>query len=51
MTEPPLHWRAFQAQQRVVTFDDTFVSYVDEGAGEPVILLHGIPTWGFCGMA
>jgi pimeloyl-ACP methyl ester carboxylesterase len=24
-----------------------FLSYVDEGEGEPVVLLHGIPTWGF----
>jgi pimeloyl-ACP methyl ester carboxylesterase len=23
------------------------VHYVDEGAGEPVVLLHGNPTWGF----
>ena len=21
--------------------------YVDEGAGDPVVLLHGNPTWGF----
>ena len=21
--------------------------YVDEGAGDPVLLLHGNPTWGF----
>ena len=21
--------------------------YVDEGAGEPVVLLHGEPTWGY----
>jgi pimeloyl-ACP methyl ester carboxylesterase len=47
MTEPALHWRAFQVLQRVVKFDDYFVSYVDEGTGEPVILLHGIPTWGY----
>jgi pimeloyl-ACP methyl ester carboxylesterase len=47
MTEPAMHWRAFQALQRVVKLDNDFVSYVDEGAGEPVILLHGIPTWGY----
>jgi pimeloyl-ACP methyl ester carboxylesterase len=23
------------------------MSYVDEGAGDPVVLLHGNPTWGF----
>jgi pimeloyl-ACP methyl ester carboxylesterase len=21
--------------------------YIDEGAGDPVLLLHGNPTWGF----
>ncbi|TMJ29040.1 MAG: alpha/beta hydrolase, partial [Alphaproteobacteria bacterium] len=21
--------------------------YVDEGAGDPLVLLHGNPTWGF----
>ena len=21
--------------------------YVDEGAGDPILLLHGNPTWGF----
>ncbi|MGI8962590.1 MAG: alpha/beta fold hydrolase [Bryobacteraceae bacterium] len=24
-----------------------FLSYIDEGHGDPVILVHGIPTWGF----
>ena len=22
--------------------------YVDEGSGDPVVLLHGNPAWGFC---
>jgi pimeloyl-ACP methyl ester carboxylesterase len=29
-----------RARQRVA-------HYVDEGAGDPVLLLHGNPTWGF----
>ena len=42
------------------TFEDTFpfaphfytgngfpMHYVDEGAGEPIVLLHGDPTWGY----
>lgn len=33
--------------QRVADLGDTFVSYVDEGDGEPVVLLHGIPTWSY----
>ncbi|HEX5435553.1 MAG TPA: alpha/beta hydrolase [Gemmatimonadaceae bacterium] len=40
-------WRDFQALQRVTTLGDRFVSYVDQGSGDPVVLLHGIPTWGY----
>jgi pimeloyl-ACP methyl ester carboxylesterase len=40
-------WRNYQAKQRIVELGDRFVSYVDEGEGDPVILLHGIPTWGY----
>lgn len=40
-------WRAFQRRQRLVELGDRFASYIDEGNGEPVVLLHGIPTWGF----
>jgi pimeloyl-ACP methyl ester carboxylesterase len=42
-----MQWRDYQALQRVATLGDRFVSYVDEGQGEPVVLLHGIPTWGY----
>lgn len=42
-----MNWRAFQARQRVTQVGDRFISYIDEGAGDPVVLLHGIPTWGF----
>jgi pimeloyl-ACP methyl ester carboxylesterase len=44
-TEPA--WRAFQRRQKVRELGDRFVSYIDEGTGEPVVLLHGIPTWGY----
>lgn len=40
-------WREFQHDQKVVELEDRFVSYVDRGTGPPVVLLHGIPTWGF----
>ena len=33
--------------QKVAEIGERFVSFVDEGAGEPVILIHGIPTWGY----
>jgi pimeloyl-ACP methyl ester carboxylesterase len=42
-----MHWREYQRNQRVVELADTFISYVEEGEGEPIVLLHGIPTWGF----
>ncbi len=40
-------WKDFQAMQKVAEIGERFVSFVDEGAGEPVILIHGIPTWGY----
>jgi pimeloyl-ACP methyl ester carboxylesterase len=42
-----IDWKQFQAMQKVAEIGERFVSYVDEGAGEPVILIHGIPTWGY----
>ncbi len=42
-----MHWRDFQRQQRVRQIGPRFVSYIDAGQGTPVVLLHGIPTWGF----
>ena len=42
-----MNWRDFQSRQRVAEVGDRFVNYFDEGAGEPVILIHGIPTWGY----
>jgi pimeloyl-ACP methyl ester carboxylesterase len=40
-------WRAFQKRQHVLDWGDQFISYLDTGQGEPVVLLHGLPTWGF----
>lgn len=42
-----MHWREFQQRQKVVEVGDRFVSYVDEGEGPPVVLVHGVPTWGY----
>ncbi len=42
-----MNWREFQTKQKVAEVGEQFVSYVDEGAGEPVVLIHGIPTWGY----
>ena len=42
-----MNWRDFQRMQRITELGDRWVSYVDEGVGAPVVLLHGIPTWGY----
>lgn len=42
-----MNWREYQGRQRVVELGHRFISYVDEGQGAPLVLLHGIPTWGF----
>ena len=42
-----MNWREYQALQQVTELGEQFVSYVDEGEGEPLVLLHGIPTWGY----
>ena len=42
-----MNWREYQARQRVVELGHRFISYVDEGRGAPLVLVHGIPTWGF----
>lgn len=34
-------------EPRYVTQDGLRMHYVEEGAGDPVLLLHGEPTWGF----
>ena len=40
-------WRDFQRLHRIAEVRDTFISYLDDGAGDPVVLLHGIPTWSY----
>jgi pimeloyl-ACP methyl ester carboxylesterase len=44
-------WTEYQSLQRVTVLGDqfanTFLSYVDQGRGEPIILIHGLPTWGY----
>ncbi|MDZ4783003.1 MAG: alpha/beta hydrolase [Planctomycetia bacterium] len=42
-----MNWRDFQQLQRVVELHEHFLSYVDHGNGKPVVLVHGIPTWGY----
>lgn len=40
-------WRDFQRKQRVVELGERFLSYIDEGNGPPLILIHGMPAWGY----
>jgi pimeloyl-ACP methyl ester carboxylesterase len=42
-----MSWQDFQARQRVVEIGERYLSYIDEGSGAPLVLLHGIPTWGY----
>lgn len=39
----------YERRQRVMELGDRFMSYLDAGAGAgpPVVLLHGMPTWGY----
>lgn len=47
-----MDWTEFRATQRSLELDRVSymplrVAHVDAGAGDPVVLLHGIPTWSF----
>jgi haloalkane dehalogenase len=37
----------FPAEHRFADVDGAQIHYVDEGSGEPVLFLHGNPTWSF----
>ncbi|HLW61294.1 MAG TPA: alpha/beta fold hydrolase [bacterium] len=37
----------FPFAPRYLTVDGVRLHFLDEGAGEPVVLLHGDPTWGY----
>ena len=49
MTAPHEQFKANQTTVELagLSYQDLKVSYTDVGEGEPVILLHGIPTWSF----
>lgn len=58
MTDPAIHpdgggdHERFRGRQRSIVLDDVVhvpvrVAYTDLGEGEPLVLLHGIPTWSF----
>src|SRR5262252_6872901 len=39
--------RLFAVQHRFMDLDGGRIHYVDEGAGETLLLLHGNPSWSF----
>ncbi|WP_017324272.1 alpha/beta fold hydrolase [Synechococcus sp. PCC 7336] len=44
--------KTFRARQKSIELDDIFhipvqIAYTDIGEGEPIVLLHGIPTWSY----
>jgi haloalkane dehalogenase len=43
----PVPEELFPVEHRFADLDGTRIHYVDEGAGEPLLLLHGNPTWSF----
>lgn len=42
-----MSWRGFQELQEISELGDRFISYVDQGHGDAIVLLHGISTWGY----
>ncbi|MEO0560788.1 MAG: alpha/beta hydrolase [Chloroflexota bacterium] len=42
-----MNFEAFRALQQVTEIDGLTVSYVDEGEGPALLLIHGIPVWGY----
>jgi haloalkane dehalogenase len=39
--------RTFPFAPRYADINGFEMHFVDEGAGEPVVLVHGDPTWGY----
>jgi haloalkane dehalogenase len=37
----------FPFESRFITIDGQRIHYVDEGSGEPILMLHGNPTWSY----
>ena len=49
MTDKPDRWRSiYPFTSRYAPLDGLRCHYVDEGRGEPVVMVHGNPTWSFC---
>jgi len=43
----PVPHDLFPVEHRFIDLGEARIHYVDEGTGEPVLLLHGNPTWSF----
>ncbi|SMP72292.1 Pimeloyl-ACP methyl ester carboxylesterase [Neorhodopirellula lusitana] len=51
-TEHPMNIQDFRSRQQTLSLDGVIdeplkIAYTDVGEGEPLLLLHGIPTWSF----
>src|SRR5215207_3066341 len=42
-----MRWREYPKRQRIVELGYQFLSYYEDGQGEPVVMIHGIPSWGY----
>ena len=42
-----MNFDEFRARQQETTIDGLKISYVDEGQGPTLLLIHGIPVWGY----
>lgn len=52
LMETPMNIQEFRKRQQTISLDGVIhepldVAYTDVGEGEPILLLHGIPTWSF----
>lgn len=46
MTDKPISAK-FPFESRYVEIDGSRVHYVEEGRGDPILFLHGNPTWSY----
>ena len=42
-----MRYEEFRKLQQETTIEELKVSYVDYGEGVPLLLIHGIPVWGY----
>lgn len=45
--DPDINLQLYPFQSKYFNFNSHKIHYIDEGSGEPVVLVHGNPTWSF----